>query len=174
LKLVECVPNFSEGRRREVIDAIVAEARARNVKVLDIESDADHNRSVLTFVGDPEAVREAALAVSAKAIELIDLNKHQGQHPRMGAVDVIPFIPISDVTMAECVQLTKDFANEYASRFKVPVFLKRKLQQGFIRGTWPTIRRVSSKALELRLERTRKRNLTSVPTQFTQPPELPP
>ena len=123
MKLVECVPNFSEGRRREVIDAIVAEARARNVKVLDIESDADHNRSVLTFVGDPEAVREAALAVSAKAIELIDLNKHQGQHPRMGAVDVIPFIPISDVTMAECVQLTKDFANEYASRFKVPVFL---------------------------------------------------
>jgi len=121
LKLVECVPNFSEGRRRDVIDAIVAEAR--NVKVLDIESDADHNRSVLTFVGDPEAVKEAALAVSAKAIELIDLNKHQGQHPRMGAVDVIPFIPISDVTMAECVQLTKDFANEYASRFKVPVYL---------------------------------------------------
>ncbi|MGD0690140.1 MAG: glutamate formimidoyltransferase [Candidatus Bathyarchaeia archaeon] len=123
MKLVECVPNFSEGRRRKVIDAIVAEAKARNVKVLDIESDADHNRSVLTFVGDPEAVKEAALAVSAKAIELIDLNKHQGQHPRMGAVDVIPFIPISDVTMAECIQLTKDFASEYASRFKVPVFL---------------------------------------------------
>ena len=123
LKLIECVPNFSEGRRREVIDAIVAEARARKVKVLDIESDADHNRSVLTFVGDPEAVKEAALAVSAKAIELIDLNRHQGQHPRMGAVDVIPFIPISDVTMADCIQLTKDFANEYASRFKVPVFL---------------------------------------------------
>jgi len=123
LKLIECVPNFSEGRSRDVIDAIVAEARARNVKVLDIESDADHNRSVLTFVGDPEAVKEAALAVSAKAIELIDLNKHQGQHPRMGAVDVIPFIPISDVTMADCIQLTKDFANEYASRFNVPVFL---------------------------------------------------
>src|SRR5208337_3687829 len=123
MKLIECVPNFSEGRRKEVIDAIVAEARARNVKVLDIESDKDHNRSVLTFVGDPEAVKEAALAVSAKAIELIDLNKHQGQHPRMGAVDVIPFIPISDVTMADCIQLTKDFANEYASRFKVPVFL---------------------------------------------------
>ena len=123
MKLIECVPNFSEGRSRDVIDAIVAEARARNVKVLDIESDADHNRSVLTFVGDPEAVKEAALAVSAKAIELIDLNKHQGQHPRMGAVDVIPFIPISDVTMADCIQLTKDFANEYASRFNVPVFL---------------------------------------------------
>lgn len=123
MKLVECVPNFSEGRRKEVIEAIVAEARARSVKVLDIESDADHNRSVLTFVGEPEAVKEAALAVSAKAIELIDLNKHQGQHPRMGAVDVVPFIPISDITMEECVGLAKDFAKEYAARFKVPVFL---------------------------------------------------
>lgn len=123
LKLVECVPNFSEGRRKEVIDSIVGEAKSRNVKVLDIESDADHNRSVLTFVGEPEAVKEAALAVSAKAIELIDLTKHQGQHPRMGAVDVIPFVPISDVTMAECVQLAKEFANDFALRFKVPVFL---------------------------------------------------
>jgi glutamate formiminotransferase/formiminotetrahydrofolate cyclodeaminase len=123
LKLVECVPNFSEGRRKEIIDAIVAEARSKNVKVLDIESDADHNRSVLTFVGSPDAVKAAALAVSGKAIELIDLNKHQGQHPRMGAMDVIPFIPISDVTMKDCVQLARDFAAKYASRFKVPVFL---------------------------------------------------
>jgi glutamate formiminotransferase len=117
------VPNFSEGKRKEVIEAIVGEARSRNVKVLDIESDVDHNRSVLTFVGTPDAVKEAALAVSGKAIELIDLNKHRGQHPRMGAVDVVPFIPISEVTMADCVQLSKDFAAEYASRFKVPVFL---------------------------------------------------
>lgn len=123
MKLVECVPNFSEGRRKETIDAIVAEAKARNVNVLDIESDADHNRSVLTFVGEPETVKETALAISAKAIELIDLNKHRGQHPRMGAVDVIPFIPISDITMGECVQLAKEFASEYASRFKIPVFL---------------------------------------------------
>jgi glutamate formiminotransferase/formiminotetrahydrofolate cyclodeaminase len=123
LKLVECVPNFSEGRRKDVVESIVAEARSRNVNVLDIESDADHNRSVLTFVGTPDAVREAALTVSAKAIELIDLTKHTGQHPRMGAVDVVPFIPISEVTMEECVQLAKDFAKEYASRFKVPVFL---------------------------------------------------
>jgi glutamate formiminotransferase/formiminotetrahydrofolate cyclodeaminase len=106
-----------------VIEAIVNEARAGNVKVLDIESDANHNRSVLTFVGEPEAVKEAALAMSAKAIELIDLNKHTGEHPRMGAVDVIPFIPISDVTMEECVQLAKEFGKEYASRFSVPVYL---------------------------------------------------
>ena len=123
MKLVECVPNFSEGQRKDVIDAIVAEARSRNVKVLDVESDADHNRSVLTFLGTPEAVLEAALAVSSRAIELIDLNKHRGQHPRMGAVDVVPFIPISQISMEECVQLAKDFAAEYASKFKVPVFL---------------------------------------------------
>jgi glutamate formiminotransferase/formiminotetrahydrofolate cyclodeaminase len=123
LKLVECVPNFSEGRRTEVIEAIVNAARAGNVKVLDIESDPSHNRSVLTFVGEPEAVKEAAMAMSVKAIELIDLNKHTGEHPRMGAVDVIPFIPISDVTMEECVQLAKDFGKEYASRFGVPVYL---------------------------------------------------
>jgi len=123
LKLVECVPNFSEGRRKDVIEAIVAESRKFRVKVLDVESDADHNRTVLTFVGGPEAVKEAALAVSAKAIELIDLNKHEGQHPRMGAVDVVPFIPISEVTVHECVQLAKDFGREFAARFNVPVFL---------------------------------------------------
>ena len=123
LKLVECVPNFSEGRRKEVVEAIVSEARARRVKVLDVESDVDHNRSVLTFVGDPESVKDAAMAVSAKAIELIDLNKHQGQHPRMGAVDVVPFVPVSDVTLEECVQLAKEFAAEYADRFKIPVYL---------------------------------------------------
>jgi glutamate formiminotransferase/formiminotetrahydrofolate cyclodeaminase len=123
LKLVECVPNFSEGRRKEIINAIVAEARSKSVKVLDIESDADHNRSVLTFVGSPDDVKAAALAVSGKAIELIDLNKHRGQHPRMGAMDVVPFIPISDVTMKDCIQLARGFAAEYASKFKIPVFL---------------------------------------------------
>jgi glutamate formiminotransferase/formiminotetrahydrofolate cyclodeaminase len=123
LKLVECVPNFSEGRRKEVVDAIVEEVRTRNVRILDIESDADHNRSVLTFVGSPEAILDAALAASAKAIELIDLNVHRGQHPRMGAVDVVPFIPLSEVAMEDCVQLAREFANQYSSRFKVPVFL---------------------------------------------------
>jgi glutamate formiminotransferase/formiminotetrahydrofolate cyclodeaminase len=123
LKIVECVPNFSEGRRKEVIEAIVDATRTAYVKILDIESDANHNRSVLTFVGEPDAVKEAALAMSAKAIQLIDLNKHKGEHPRMGAVDVVPFIPISDITMEECVKLAKEFAKEYASRFSVPVYL---------------------------------------------------
>ena len=117
------MPNFSEGRRREVIDAIVNETRTAAVKILDIESDPNHNRSVFTFAGEPAAVKQAALAMSSKAIELIDLNKHRGEHPRMGAVDVVPFIPISDITMDECVQLARDFAKEYASRFNVPVYL---------------------------------------------------
>ena len=123
MKLVECVPNFSEGRRREVIEAIANEVRTRNVRLLDVESDANHNRSVLTFVGAPEAVKDAAMGLSARAIELIDLNHHRGEHPRMGAVDVVPFIPIADVTMEECVQLAKEFGQEYASRFQVPVYL---------------------------------------------------
>ncbi|HYB84308.1 MAG TPA: glutamate formiminotransferase, partial [archaeon] len=89
MKIVECVPNFSEGRRREVIDAIVNETRTAAVKILDIESDPNHNRSVFTFAGEPAAVKQAALAMSSKAIELIDLNKHRGEHPRMGAVDVV-------------------------------------------------------------------------------------
>jgi glutamate formiminotransferase/formiminotetrahydrofolate cyclodeaminase len=153
LKLVECVPNFSEGRRREVIDAIVAEARTRNVKVLDIESDADHNRSVLTFVGSPKAVKEAMIAVSAKAIELIDLNYHQGQHPRMGAVDVIPFIPISDVTMEECIKIAKEFGAEYATRFGVPVYLYEEAATRPDRRNLSDIRKGEFEGLREEIER---------------------
>ncbi len=123
MKIVECVPNFSEGRRREVVQAIVEAAKDHRIRIVDIESDADHNRSVLTFVGEPEEVKKAALSAAAKAIELIDLNHHKGEHPRMGAVDVVPFVPIRGVTMEECVELAKEFAKEYAERFSVPVFL---------------------------------------------------
>lgn len=131
-----------------MIDAIANEARARNVKVLDVESDANHNRSVLTFVGEPEGVKDAGLAVSAKAIELIDLNKHRGEHPRMGAVDVIPFIPISDITMEECVQLARDFAKEFAARFKVPVYLYEAAATGPRGRTWRTLGRANSRDCE--------------------------
>lgn len=153
MKLVECVPNFSEGRRRDVIDAIVAEARNRNVKVLDVESDADHNRSVLTFVGSPEAVKEAMIAVSAKAIELIDLNYHQGQHPRMGAVDVIPFIPISDITMEDCVKIAKEFGADYATRFGVPVYLYEEAATRPDRKNLSDIRKEEFEGLREEIER---------------------
>jgi glutamate formiminotransferase / formiminotetrahydrofolate cyclodeaminase len=124
LKIVECVPNFSEGRRSEVIDSIRKVAGAvPGVTILDCENDPNHNRMVLTFFGPPEAVKDAALASSAEAIKSIDLRTHKGEHPRMGAVDVVPFVPIRDVTMAECIALAKEFALEYSNRFNVPVFL---------------------------------------------------
>ncbi|HXQ91361.1 MAG TPA: glutamate formimidoyltransferase [Nitrososphaerales archaeon] len=124
MKIVECVPNFSEGRRKEVIDEILRAAKlVREVTVLDCESDANHNRMVLTFVGPPNAVREAALLSSAKAIELIDLTKHNGEHPRMGAVDVVPFVPLKEVSMDDCIKLAREFAQEFSARFSVPVFL---------------------------------------------------
>jgi glutamate formiminotransferase / formiminotetrahydrofolate cyclodeaminase len=124
LKLIECVPNFSEGRRQEVISAIVDAIRSTpGVTLLDVESNPDHNRSVISFVGEPIPVRQAALAASAKAIELIDLNKHKGEHPRMGAVDVVPFVPLSGASMDDCIILAKDFGRELAERLQVPVFL---------------------------------------------------
>ena len=122
-KLVECVPNFSEGRRPEVINAIVDEARAvAGVKVMDYSSDVDHNRTVLTFVGEPQAVKKAAFACCAKASELIDMEKHKGGHPRIGATDVIPFIPVADVDMTECVTLAHELGKEIADKLSIPVF----------------------------------------------------
>ncbi len=124
MKLIECVPNFSEGRRKETIDAIANAAKlVAGVTVLDCESDTNHNRMVLTFVGEPNEVKKAALACSAEAIRSIDLTKHTGEHPRMGAVDVVPFVPLKNVTMEECVSIAKEFAQDFSMRFGVPVFL---------------------------------------------------
>jgi glutamate formiminotransferase/formiminotetrahydrofolate cyclodeaminase len=124
LKLVECVPNFSEGRRKEVIQEIVSAIKSvPGVTVLDVESNADHNRSVISFVGEATAVKEAALAGAGKAVQLIDLNTHKGEHPRMGAVDVVPFVPLSGANMEDCVRLARDFGREFSDRFQVPVFL---------------------------------------------------
>jgi glutamate formiminotransferase len=123
VKLVECVPNFSEGRRLEVINAIVNEARAvPGVKVLDHSSDADHNRTVLTFVGEPQSAQKAAFACCSKAAELIEMEKHRGGHPRIGATDVIPFVPVSGVTMEECVTLAHELGKEIAEKLSIPVY----------------------------------------------------
>ena len=108
-RLVECVPNFSEGRRLAKVDAIVEAMRAvPGVYLLARESDADHNRSVVTLAGEPEAVREAAVRGVGKAAELIDLTRHTGAHPRIGATDVVPFIPIEGVTIEDCVALANE------------------------------------------------------------------
>ena len=126
-KIVECVPNFSEGRDLQKIDRIVAPFRGRQgVKLLDYSNDEDHNRLVVTVVGEPEPLRDAVLEAIGVAVQLIDLNRHQGQHPRMGAVDVVPFIPIRNVTMEEAVALSKEVGAEVAKRYNLPVFLYEK------------------------------------------------
>lgn len=126
-KIMECVPNFSEGRDLQKIDKIVAPFRGKQgVKLLDYSNDEDHNRLVVTVVGESEPLRDAVLEAIGVAVELIDLNHHQGQHPRMGAVDVVPFIPIRNVTMEEAVALSKEVGKEVAKRYNLPVFLYEK------------------------------------------------
>jgi glutamate formiminotransferase len=123
-KVVEAVPNFSEGRRPEVIDAIVAAADSHaGAAVLGCEADRDHNRMVVTVAGAPEAVRDAAFSAVSRAAELIDLTGHKGQHPRMGAADVVPFVPISEVSMDECVTLANDLGRRVGEELHIPVFL---------------------------------------------------
>ena len=123
-RLVECVPNFSEGRRPEVVAAIVeAMAQVPQVRVLDVHSDPDHNRSVVTLVGPPEAVVEAAFRGIAEAARRIDLNRHEGQHPFIGAADVVPFVPLEGMTMEETVRLAWDLARRVAETLRLPVYL---------------------------------------------------
>ncbi|UCF62088.1 MAG: glutamate formimidoyltransferase [Anaerolineaceae bacterium] len=123
-KIVECIPNFSEGRNSEVINAIEsAIAAIAGVHILDLHSDEDHNRSVITFIGSPEAVTQAAFSAIEIAAELIDLDKHQGEHPRIGATDVVPFVPISGVTMEECVELAKSLGKRVGDELGIPVYL---------------------------------------------------
>ncbi len=126
-KIMECVPNFSEGRDKQKIEKIVDCFRGKNnVKLLDYSNDEDHNRLVVTVVGEPEPLRDAVLEAIGVAVELIDLNKHSGQHPRMGAVDVVPFIPIKNTTMEEAIALSKEVAEQVFTRYGLPVFLYEK------------------------------------------------
>ena len=123
-KLIECVPNFSEGRRPEVVDAVAsAVSRVPGVILLDRSSDVDHNRTVLTLVGAPEGLKEAILNLYDEVAKHVDLTQHTGEHPRMGAVDVVPFIPVRNATMADCVALAEEVGAAVAERFDVPVFL---------------------------------------------------
>ncbi|MCL6611672.1 MAG: glutamate formimidoyltransferase [Peptococcaceae bacterium] len=123
MRVVECVPNFSEGRRAGVIEKIVEVARNfPGIKLLDYSSDRDHNRTVVTFVGAPEPVVECAYAMTGEAARLIDLNCHSGGHPRMGAMDVVPFIPVSGVTMDECVDMARRLGERVGRELKIPVY----------------------------------------------------
>jgi glutamate formiminotransferase len=123
-EVVWCVPNFSEGRRQDVIEAIVGEIKAvEGTHFLDADPDADHNRVVVSFVGTRAGVAEAAFRAVAKAATLIDLNAHKGEHPRMGATDVVPFVPVSGVTMEQCVELSRQVGKRIGEELKIPVFL---------------------------------------------------
>lgn len=126
-KIMECVPNFSEGRDRKKIDAIVEPFRGKkDVKLLDYSNDEDHNRMVVTVVGEREPLKQALLEAIGVAVKLIDLTKHQGQHPRMGAVDVVPFIPIKGCTMDEAIALSKEVGQKVAELYDIPVYLYEK------------------------------------------------
>lgn len=121
--IVECVPNFSEGRRAEVVEEIANAIRSAGVKMLDRQMDPDHNRAVITFAGGPQAVEEAAFKGIATAARLIDLDVHRGEHPRIGATDVVPFVPISGVSMDDCVMMAKRLGARVGKELDIPVYL---------------------------------------------------
>ena len=122
--LVECIPNFSEARRPEVVQQIINSIKSvPGVHVLDHHSDLDHNRTVVTYIGDPKSVEEAAFLAIETASKLIDLDQHTGEHPRIGATDVVPFVPISDVSMQECIDIANRLGKKVAGELNIPVFL---------------------------------------------------
>ena len=146
--LVECVPNFSEGRRPEVLAPILAEIRAvAGVKLIDQSSDASHNRSVVTFVGQGAAAAEAAFRAIAKAREVIDLTKHQGEHPRIGATDVVPFVPLEGSTMEECVALAHALGARVGRELAIPVYFYESAARTPARRNLPDVRNIGFEKL---------------------------
>jgi glutamate formiminotransferase len=146
--LIECVPNFSEGRNQETISALVDAIRSvAGVALLDQEMDADHNRSVLTFAGSPESVSEAALRAVGKAVELIDLNQHAGVHPRIGAADVVPFVPVQGISLEDCAGIATRVGEEIWRRFQVPVYFYEAAARRPDRVNLENIRRGQFEAL---------------------------
>ena len=150
---MECVPNFSEGRDLAKIEKIVDKFRAKaGVKLLDYSNDEDHNRLVVTVVGEPEALKDALLEAIGQAVELIDLTKHSGQHPRMGAVDVVPFIPIRGCTMDEAIALSKEVGEKVAALYRVPVFLYEKSASAPHRENLAAIRKGEFEGMEAKIK----------------------
>jgi glutamate formiminotransferase/formiminotetrahydrofolate cyclodeaminase len=157
-RLIECVPNFSEGRNAANVDAIVhAMSSVPGVYVLDREMDADHNRCVVTLAGEPEAVGEAALFGTGKALELIDMTKHTGAHPRVGATDVVPFIPIEGVTLEDCVALARRVGNEIWKRYRIPIFFYEAAAMRPDRVNLENVRRGQFEGLREELKRNHDR-----------------
>ena len=154
-RLVECVPNVSEGRRGDVIDRLADAIRAVDgVRLLDRTSDLDHNRSVFTYAGEPDPVLRATHALIDLAYHEIDMRTHKGEHPRLGAVDVVPFVPLAGVTMEECVELAHRFGREIAERHQVPVFFYAKAAMSPERVRLPDIRKPEFEGLAALLDTT--------------------
>lgn len=153
-KLIECVPNFSEGRNPDLIKQITDEIESvDNVKLLDVDPGADMNRTVVTFVGSPEGVKEAAFRAIKKAQEVIDMTKHKGSHPRMGATDVCPFVPVNGVTIEECIELSKEVAKRVGNELAIPVYLYEKSAQKPERENLAVIRKGEYEALSEKLKK---------------------
>src|SRR5256885_14670474 len=150
--LIECVPNFSEGRDAATIEALrTALTSVPGVRLLDVQADASHNRSVFTFVAPPEAALEAALRAMRVATERIDLTKHTGEHPRMGATDVVPFIPLRDVTMDQCVTLARRLGERAAAELRIPIYLYAQAAVRLERERLPDIRKGEFEGLRERI-----------------------
>ena len=148
-KLVECVPNFSEGRNKDTIETIRnLILRHPEVSLLDFSPNADHNRTDITIIGEPQAVKKVALEIAETAVNLIDMNKHKGEHPRMGAIDVIPFIPLTDVTMDDCIRLANEFAKEFSTKTSVPCYLYEEAAKISARKNLADVRRGEYEAIK--------------------------
>jgi glutamate formiminotransferase/formiminotetrahydrofolate cyclodeaminase len=151
--VVECVPNISEGKDRRVIDAIAGEvSTVRGATLLDVDPNGDYHRTVITFAGSPEGVVEAAYRLTAKAAELIDMRRHKGEHPRIGMVDVCPFVPVSGVTMADCVRLAEQYGKRVADTLGIPVFLYEEAARTPQRKNLADIRKGEYEGLEAKLK----------------------
>ena len=152
MAIIECVPNISEGRRADVIHGIAEALRSvPGLRVLDVQSDASHNRSVFTLAGDAEALKAGVPTLFERALAVIDLRTHKGEHPRLGAVDVVPFIPIEGVTMDACVQLARTVAADVASRFSLPIYLYEDASFNPARKNLEDIRRGEFEGLAARM-----------------------
>ncbi len=153
MKIIECVPNFSEGRDRKKIDSIVsALSTVEDVRLLDVCIDADHNRTVLTFIGTPDAVTKGAIASCERAVDLIDMRKHRGVHPRIGAVDVVPFVPLKGAVMKDAVEVAHRFGKAFGKRKKVPVYFYGEAAINPARRELPDVRKGEYEALKTRFD----------------------
>ena len=167
MSLIECIPNFSEARRSEVIDQIVAAITSvERARLLDRSSDLDHNRTVLTYAGPPEAVEEAAFRAIKTAAELIDLNKHTGEHPRIGATDVVPFVPLSGATMEDCVAMAKRLGQRVGDELNIPVYLYEAAATRPERTNLENIRRGQYEGLRSEIESNPDRKPDYGPTKL--------